>query len=114
MTCSGYPQKEIYLKITEAQKATIRVYQSEARFLRSLSYYHAMDLFGNVPFVTEADKVGAFLPERIERADLFNYIETELLAIENDLPFATPAEYGHANRSAVQFLLARPCCQKNT
>jgi hypothetical protein len=92
---------------SEVDKARIRVYRNEARFLRALSYYHAMDLFGNVPFVTEADKVGAFSPERILRADLFNYIETELLAIENELPYASPANYGHANRSAVQFLLAK-------
>ena len=92
---------------SDADKARIRTYRNEARFLRALSYYHAMDLFGNVPFVTEADKVGAFLPERILRADLFNYIEDELIAIENVLPFASPAEYGHASRSAVQFLLAR-------
>ncbi|MBK6481995.1 MAG: hypothetical protein IPG01_02400 [Chitinophagaceae bacterium] len=28
----------------------IKNYRNEARFLRALTYYHAMDLFGNVPF----------------------------------------------------------------
>ena len=73
---------------SENDKAMIRTYRNEARFLRALSYYHAMDLFGNVPFVDENDQVGAFQPERITRADLFNYVESELLAIEPNL---TPA-----------------------
>ena len=92
---------------TEAQKATIRVYQSEARFLRSLSYYHAMDLFGNVPFVTEEDEVGAFQPKRITRSELFSYVESELLAIEGSLLAPSAAPYGRANRVAAQFLLAK-------
>ena len=44
-----------------------------------------MDLFGNVPFVTEDDLPGAGFPEQIQRADLFDYIEDELLAIEGEL-----------------------------
>jgi hypothetical protein len=92
---------------TEAQKATIRVYQSEARFLRSLSYYHAMDLFGNVPFVTEEDEVGAFQPKRITRSELFSYVESELLAVEGSLLAPSAAPYGRANKVAAQFLLAK-------
>ena len=34
--------------------------RAEARFLRSLSYLHGLDFFQNIPFVTEADPVGAF------------------------------------------------------
>ena len=45
--------------------------------MRALSYWHAMDFFGNVPFVTENDPVGAFSPQ-ISRDSLFNYIESEL------------------------------------
>ena len=36
-------------------KATIQQYRAEARFLRALSYWHGIDLFGNIPLVTEAD-----------------------------------------------------------
>ena len=39
-------------------------YKAEVRFLRALSYWHAIDMFGNVPFVTEADPIGAFLPSQ--------------------------------------------------
>ncbi|MFN3939100.1 MAG: RagB/SusD family nutrient uptake outer membrane protein, partial [Chitinophagales bacterium] len=92
---------------TDAQKATIRTYRAEARFLRALSYYHAMDLFGNVPFVTEEDAVGAFFPEQISRADLFDYIESELLAIEGAMIDANANEYGRADKAAVWTLLAK-------
>ena len=45
---------------------------AEARALRALSYYHAVDMFGNVPFSTENDSVGAVGPKQISRADLFD------------------------------------------
>src|SRR5690606_6118258 len=63
----------------------IHGYRAEARFLRALSYWHALDLFRNVPFVTEEDPVGSFFPEQIQAADLFQYIESELRAIENEI-----------------------------
>ncbi len=92
---------------SEADKLRIRTYHNEARFLRALSYYHALDLFGNVPFITEDDLVGAFQPERITRQELFNYIESELLAIEPLLSSPSPAMYGHATNAAAATLLAR-------
>jgi len=92
---------------SDADKARIKTYRQEARFLRALSYFHAMDLFGNVPFTTEADRVGAFLPERITRVDLFNYIESELIAIEDLMLPANGAPYGRATKAAVQTLLAK-------
>lgn len=92
---------------TDAQQATIRTYRAEARFLRALSYYHALDLFGNVPFVTEEDLVGAFFPEQIKRADLFDYIESELLDIESSMVDANSNEYGRADKAAVWTLLAK-------
>jgi hypothetical protein len=92
---------------SESDKARIRTYRAEARFLRALSYYHALDLFGNVPFITEEDLVGAFQPERITRAALFNYIESELISIEPLLNSPSPAVYGHATSAAAATLLAR-------
>ena len=92
---------------TAAQVEQIVTMRNEARFLRSLAYYHAMDLFGNVPFVTEEDRVGAFMPEQIMRADLFEYIESEIKAIENDLTAANAVAYGRASESAAHALLAK-------
>ena len=39
--------------INGANLEEARKYRSEARFLRALSYWHPIDLFGNVPFVSE-------------------------------------------------------------
>ena len=92
---------------SDSDIATIRTYRNEARFLRALSYYHAMDLFGNVPFVDENDRVGAFQPPQIQRADLFQYIEGELLDLSPKLMTAGAAPYGRASQTAVQSLLAK-------
>ncbi len=93
--------------ISDSDQALIDVYRFEARFMRALSYYHALDMFGNVPFVTEEDPVGAFLPEQISRSDLFDYVESELLAIEEELLPPGSNEYGRADRAAAWMLLAK-------
>jgi hypothetical protein len=93
--------------VTGQLRTDIGYYRAEARFLRALSYYHALDLFGNVPFVTEADEPGAFFPEQINRADLYSYIESELLAIEGDLVDARANEYARADKAADWMLLAK-------
>jgi len=83
-----------------------RKYNAEARFLRALAYYYGLDLFGNMPFVTEKDLPGAYFPPQIKRADLFAYIESELLAIKGKLG-APRFEYGRADRAACAMLLAK-------
>ncbi len=88
-------------------RTDIELFRAEARFLRALSYWHAIDMFGSVPFVTEGDNVGAFFPEQISRADLFTYLETELLDIESQLLPAGQAEYGRADQAAVWMLMAK-------
>lgn len=88
-------------------RTEIQNYRAEARFMRALTYWHAMDLFGNVPFVTEEDPIGAFLPEQIKRADLFTYVEKELLDIEDDIIAARQNEYGRADQAAVWMLLSK-------
>ncbi len=79
---------------------------SEARFLRALAYYHAIDMFGNPAFITEADKPGKFFPKQTSRAALFAYVEGELKSIETSL--GEPRfEYGRADKAAAWMLLAR-------
>lgn len=99
-------------KLTErgfdaAAQDEIRVYRAEARFLRALSYYHALDMFRNVPFVTEEDQVGSFFPEQTNANDLFNYIESELKAVESLMAEAKANEYGRADRAAAWMTLAK-------
>ena len=97
---------------SQADVDRISQYQAEARFLRALSYFHALDLYGgNVPFVTEEDLVGAFLPEQTNANDLFAYIESELLDLEAGLmdPVVGYDDqvYARANKAAAWTLLAK-------
>lgn len=92
---------------SQSDKDLIKGYRAEARFLRALSWYHAIDLFGSVPFVTEEDGIGSFLPEQISRSDLFDYVESELKDIETKLPAPLMNEYARADRAAAWFLLAK-------
>lgn len=93
--------------VTGQLRDEVEVYRAEARFLRALSYAHAMDLFGSVPFVTEADEVGYFFPNQISRSDLFSFVESELLAIETTLVTPHSNEYARADQAAVWTLLAK-------
>jgi hypothetical protein len=84
----------------------IKKFHAEARFVRALAYYYGIDLFGHMPFITEADLPGAFFPPEISRADLFAYVESELLAIKGDM--GEPGfEYGRADKGACAMLLAK-------
>ncbi|MCE1169349.1 MAG: RagB/SusD family nutrient uptake outer membrane protein [Sphingobacteriia bacterium] len=87
-------------------KTEYATFEAEARFIRALAYFHAMDLFGNVPFVTEDDAPGTFYPEQIDRLSLFSYVESELLAIQDKLG-APRFEYGRADQGACWALLAK-------
>lgn len=81
-------------------------YNSEARFLRALAYFHALDLFGNPTFITEKDLPGSFFPKQTTRKELFNFVESELKDIENKL--GEPRfEYGRADKACAWMLLSR-------
>ena len=82
---------------------------AEARALRALSYYHAIDMFGNVPFATENDAVGAKGPRQINRADLFAYVESECKALleGNDLAAEGTNVYGRCDKGFVKMILAK-------
>ena len=83
-------------------------YIDEARVLRAIAYYHAIDCFGNVPFATEENVVGT-TPEQISRAELFAWLEKELQDIisGNNLPGKGGVTPGHVSMGAAKFLLAK-------
>jgi hypothetical protein len=87
--------------------AAIKRYKAEARFLRAYQYWVLMDLFGKPPFVDENTPIATGLPKQISRAELFNYIESELKAIEPELADAKTNEYGRVDKAAAWALLAR-------
>lgn len=93
--------------IVGAERDEAVLFRNEARFLRALSYYHALDLFGNVPFVTEDNPIGSFFPEQIARGDLFTYLEGELLDIIPQLVAPRQNEYARADQAAAMMLLSK-------
>ncbi|NQU55123.1 MAG: RagB/SusD family nutrient uptake outer membrane protein [Bacteroidetes bacterium] len=85
-----------------------KAYNTEARLLRSLSYWHLLDMFGTGPFVTDEDPVGSFFfPEQATAQQLFDYIESELTTIENDLLAPRTNEYGRADKGVAWMILAK-------
>ena len=93
--------------IAGADAAEIKKSRGEVRFLRAFNYWVMMDLFGKSTFITEENKIGTDLPGEIQRADLFAYIEKELLAIDAELAPAKTIEYGRVDQAAAWALLAR-------
>ncbi len=83
-------------------------YIAEARVLRAIAYYHAIDNFGNVPFADETSVVGSF-PGQIKRADLFAWLEEELKDLINNSALAAPRANGfaRADKGVAKFLLAK-------
>ncbi len=92
---------------TEAEQALIVQYRAEARFLRALAYYHAMDLFRDIPFADETIIGSSTLPEEMSVSDAFDFIESELKECSDGMLDASSCEYGHAPRAAAWMLLAR-------
>jgi hypothetical protein len=92
--------------VTPELEAQIQQYRAEARFLRALSYWHAIDFFGNVPLVTEANEVGATPPTQSTRVDVYNFVVNELKEIQPQLPQPGPSTYGRATGPAASMLLA--------
>ncbi len=87
--------------VSEVIRADIKEYRIEARFLRALSYWHGIDLFGNIPFYTENFIVGGSSPEQADRATLFNFIESELNAIEGEMAEPKANEYGRVDKAVL-------------
>ncbi len=87
-------------------KDVVHQYRAEARFLRALSYAHGIDLFGNIPLVTEADPLGATPPKQATRDSIYKFVVSELTTIKDSLPAAGPNSYGRATPDAANMLLA--------
>jgi hypothetical protein len=97
--------------VSAATRALIRTYRAEARFLRALSYWHGIDLFGDIPLVREGDQLGTTPPPQSTRAAIFDYIVAELNAAVADLPAVNAGEVGRADQGAARMLLAKVLMQ---
>ena len=87
----------------------IKTYRAEARFLRALSYWHFLDLFGGVGMVTEDSPSEFFLPEQATKLEMFEFIEQDLLDCMVDMnePTAVSNDYPRADKAAAWMLLSK-------
>jgi hypothetical protein len=84
--------------------AVVPNFVAEARFLRAFAYYNLMDLYSKVPLTTE---ISTDLPQQSSRTELFNFVETELLAIIDNLLPSGSNEYGRVDQVAAWALLSK-------
>ena len=82
---------------------------AEVRFLRALQLYLAMDAFGNIPL---AIRVTPEKPVQYSQAQMYEWLENELLEIEPKLMDAkartsSDANYGRVDKAAAWMLLSR-------
>ncbi|HEY9194934.1 MAG TPA: RagB/SusD family nutrient uptake outer membrane protein, partial [Mucilaginibacter sp.] len=82
---------------------------AEVRAMRALYMYFMMDLYGNVPIIT--DFPVTTLPATQSRAKVYQYIESELLSVEQQLPAKTSGNavlyYGRPTKAMVFALLEK-------
>ena len=95
------------IKVPADEKARITTYRAEVRLLRALAYYYAIDLFGGFEMLTENDPATGFKAPYANRSTLFNYVESELLAIDAGLPATKTNEYARVDKSTAWMLLAK-------
>ncbi|MBP6978388.1 MAG: RagB/SusD family nutrient uptake outer membrane protein [Lentimicrobiaceae bacterium] len=81
---------------------------AELRALRALYYYWLLDLFGNVPIQDRFDVPADYKPPTNTRQEVYDFVETELLATVDKLPKETGlATFGRMNYYAAQMVLAK-------
>ena len=87
-----------------SENPEVGAYIAEARFLRAFAYYNLIDFYANVPLVLE---VSTALPEQNTRKEIFDFVESELLAIQDDLKGSGANEYGRVDKVASWALLSK-------
>lgn len=94
-----------YLNRTEGQTA-LATERAEVRFMRAYYYYYLLDMFGNVPVIER--NVAFTTTAQSTRAEVFNFVEAELLAAESDLAaVGQKANYYRVDKAAAWLLLSR-------
>tara|TARA_R110001583_G_scaffold142294_1_gene294566 strand:+ start:4798 stop:6387 length:1590 start_codon:yes stop_codon:yes gene_type:complete len=82
----------------------VQYYIAEARFLRAFAYYNLMDLYANVPLTSE---ISTDLPLQSNRTEIFAFVESELLEIQDILKPGGSNEYGRVDQVAAWALLSK-------
>lgn len=83
---------------------------AEARGVRAYAYFYAMDLWGNVPIVTQSHIDPNDLPTTSTRAEVFDFVVSELQAVSESLPSVNDvtrsAYYPRMTKEAAYAILA--------
>jgi hypothetical protein len=83
---------------------------AEMRALRAYAYFYALDLWGNVPIVTDARIDPNNLPANNARTEVFDFVVSELEAAIQDLPSINDVDrtsyYGRMTKEAAYAVLA--------
>ncbi len=83
-----------------------KIYEGEARYLRALSYYWLVRMFGEIPIIlTAEDQKNAANIGQSPVADIYKVITEDLTFAENNLPTSFP-EVGKPTKGAAASLLA--------
>ncbi|MCL4642032.1 MULTISPECIES: RagB/SusD family nutrient uptake outer membrane protein [Olivibacter] len=86
--------------ITEEEKAA---YIGELKLLRAFHYLKLMDLFGNIPIVTQVGEPAQ--PETRSRQDVFNFVESEILENINQAPKLSREMLGRMSQAGAYAML---------
>jgi len=101
------PEKLASRGVTDATTlSNVTFYRAEVKALKCLAYYHLLDLFGKATLVTENDPIN-FRGPQIEKTELFNYIENELLTVLPSLKDARTNIYGRVDKAFAWSILAK-------
>ncbi len=88
---------------------TVRV--AEARFLRAYNYFSMVKRYGGVPLITEAQAIDAPYEELYRTRDsekvIYDFVISEMDAIESDLPEKSSTEMGRPSKYAALALKSR-------
>lgn len=81
---------------------------AELKALRAVFYYFLLDLYGNVPVVTQFDVPADFAPATAPRQEVFSFVESQLKEALTAVPdFVDQSTYARMNTMAVQSFLLR-------
>lgn len=84
-------------------------YEAEARFVRALTYFNVVRLWGDAPIIlTPQNAEEALNVGRSPEAEVYNVIEEDLLFAVNNLPASYPSQsFGRATSGAAKALLGK-------
>lgn len=95
--------------VTEIEESQRKSYKAQGRFIRALHYFYLIELYGDVPFVTDEISIEESLTlERTDKETILSFIYQELDQAISDLPEVYPADQnGRITKGAAIALKSR-------